>query len=67
MHLMLVATGVYDAQYLTSVEIINLDPSNQNLVCDPIPDFPTGFYAGTGQLLNVIAITFLCLRKNGLA
>jgi hypothetical protein len=53
MHLLFVATGIYDAEYLTSVEIINLDQSNQNLICDPIPDFPVGFYAGTGQLVNV--------------
>ncbi len=53
MQLLFVATGIYDAEYLTSVEIINLDKSNQNLICDPIPDFPVGFYAGTGQLINV--------------
>lgn len=51
--LLLVASGVYDFNYITSVEVVNLDLSNQNLVCDPIPDFPRGFYSGTGQLVNV--------------
>ena len=59
MHLLFVATGIYDSVYLKSVEIINLDPTNQNLECDPIPDFPVGFYAGTGQLLNVSVILLL--------
>ena len=61
MHLLFVATGIYDSVYLKSVEIINPDPSNQNLICDPIPDFPVGFYAGTGQLLNVTVILFKSL------
>jgi hypothetical protein len=45
----LVATGV---DYLTTVEIINLDPSNPGLVCENLPEFPVGIEGGTGQLFH---------------
>jgi len=47
----LVATGIYGG-YLSTVEVINLDPANPGLVCDNLPEFPLGLYGATGQLFN---------------
>ena len=50
------ASGVYEMDSVYNVEVVNLDPSRHDLVCDPVPDFPIGLYAGTGQLVNVILL-----------
>ncbi len=47
----MVATGIYGG-YLSTVEVINLDPANPGLVCDNLPEFPLGLYGATGQLFN---------------
>ena len=47
----LVATGTSDS--LQSVEVVNLDESNPDLICDNLPDMPVGRYAATGQLFKV--------------
>lgn len=46
----LVATGRKGA--LTSVEIINLDASKPDLICDNLPDLPNGLKGPTGQFFN---------------
>jgi hypothetical protein len=46
---MLVATGY---GFLKSIEVVNLDASKPNLVCDNLPDFPVGLEGGTGQLFQ---------------
>ena len=46
---LLVATGY---GFLKTVEVINLDSANPGLVCDNLPEYPDGFYSGTGQLYN---------------
>ncbi len=38
--------------YKTSVEILNLDENTQNLICDNLPELPTGVYLATGQLFG---------------
>ncbi len=47
---LLVANGGED--YLKSVEIINLDQENPNLICDNLQDFPLGLRGTTGQLFT---------------
>jgi hypothetical protein len=50
---LLVASGIgADLQNLASVEIVNLDESNPDLICDNLPDLPVAVYAATGQLFN---------------
>ncbi len=48
---LLVATGG-GTTYLKSIEVVNLDASKPNLVCDNLPDFPIGLVGGTGQLFQ---------------
>jgi hypothetical protein len=48
---LLVATG-YGAGLLSSVEIVNLDESNSDLICDSLPKFPIAVDFTTGQLYN---------------
>ena len=38
--------------YEKTVEVINLDPANPDLICDNLPEFPISISAGTGQLFN---------------
>ena len=45
----MVATG---SEYLKSIEVVSLDESNPNLVCDNLPDFPVGLVAATGLLFH---------------
>ncbi len=45
----MVATG---HEFKKTVEIINLDPANPDLVCDNLPEYPVGLAAATGQLFN---------------
>ncbi len=50
---LLVATGYRSgAGELASVEIVNLDESNPDLICDNLPDYPFGIQFATGQLFN---------------
>jgi hypothetical protein len=50
---LLVATGYRSGtSYLASVEIVNLDESNPDLICDNLPDLPFGINFATGQLYN---------------
>jgi len=48
---LLVATG-YRSGELASVEVVNLDESNPDLICENIPDYPFGIRYATGQLYN---------------
>jgi hypothetical protein len=48
---LLVATG-YGARLLASVEIVNLDESNPDLICENLPDIPLRVQWATGQLYN---------------
>ncbi len=48
---LLVATG-YGNDYLASVEIVNLDESNPDYICDNLPKFPIAVTFATGQLYN---------------
>jgi Galactose oxidase, central domain len=45
----LVATG---NSFKKTVEIINLDPANPDLVCDNLQEYPVGLEGGTGQLID---------------
>jgi hypothetical protein len=45
----LVATG---KSFSKSIEVVNLDASKPNLVCDNLPGFPVGLEGGTGQLFQ---------------
>ena len=45
---LLVATG--QNGYQKSVEVVNLDESNPDLICDNLPDLPLGVRGATGQL-----------------
>jgi hypothetical protein len=47
----MVATGYY-LGYLSSIKVVNLDPSTPNLVCDNLPDFPNSLQGGIGHLFN---------------
>ncbi len=48
---LLVATGyAYSSGTLQSVEVVNLDESNPNLICDNLPDFPIGMIRAIGHL-----------------
>ena len=48
---LLVATGLSGgSSYLESVEVVNLDDVNPNLICDNLPDLPFGLYGAIGQL-----------------
>jgi hypothetical protein len=50
---LLVATGYRSgAGALASVEVVNLDESNPDLICDNLPDLPFGINFATGQLYN---------------
>jgi hypothetical protein len=46
---LLVATG---KSFSKSIEVVNLDASKPNLVCDNLPGFPVGVEGGTGQLFQ---------------
>ncbi len=46
---LLVGTGY---SYVNTVQIINLDQSDPDLICDRLPDLPNGIQAATGQLYN---------------
>ncbi len=46
---LLVATGT---DYSRRIEVVNLDASKPNLVCDNLPNFPVGLEGGTGQLFH---------------
>ncbi len=48
---LLVATG-YGTGYLASVEIVNLDESNPDYICDNLHNLPFGIQSATGQLYN---------------
>ena len=48
---LLVATGTIVSQ---TVEIVNLDKTRPNLICDNLPSLPTGLRAATGQLFQRI-------------
>ena len=48
---LLVATG-YRSGALASVEVVNLDESNPDYICDNLPDFPFSIRFATGQLYN---------------
>ena len=39
-----------------SVEIVNLDEENPDLICDNLPELPTGVHCATGQLLGEMPI-----------
>jgi len=47
---LLVATG--NRSGAASVEVVNLDDSNPDLICENLPDFPFGIRFATGQLYN---------------
>ncbi len=50
---LLVATGYRSgAGQLASVEVVNLDDSNPDLICENPPDYPFGIEFATGQLFN---------------
>ena len=49
---LLVGTGTFDG--LQSVEVVNLDEANPDLICDNLPDIPVGPYRATGQLFQVL-------------
>jgi hypothetical protein len=50
---LLVATGYRSgAGELASVEVVNLDESNPDYICDNLPDFPFSIRYATGQLYN---------------
>ena len=48
---LLVATG--GNSLYQSVEVVNLDESNPDLICDNLQDIPVGRFAATGQLFKV--------------
>ena len=54
---LLVAAGYYNGAHLKSVEVINLDESNPDLVCDPLPDLPNNHNGAVGQLIGVYVFT----------
>jgi hypothetical protein len=47
---LLVASGNHNFTLTPNVEIINLDEENPNLICDDMPDLPSGAFTATGQL-----------------
>jgi len=47
---LLAATGYIGGR--SSVEIVNLDDSNPNLICDNYPNLPVGLYGSVGSLLK---------------
>jgi hypothetical protein len=47
----LVANGGY-SDFSKSIEVVNLDSSNPNLVCNNLPDFPVGAAGTIGQLFQ---------------
>ena len=51
---LLVATGLAskNLRYSSSVEIVNLDESNPDLICDNLPNLPVSVRSATGKLLN---------------
>jgi hypothetical protein len=49
---LLVATGQESGTLLASVEIINLDDLNPNLICDNYPDLAVPMYSSTRQLFS---------------
>jgi hypothetical protein len=51
---LLVGTGGLNAK---TVQIINLDQSDPDLLCDRLPDLPHGMQSATGQLYNGITPT----------
>ena len=48
---LLVANGGY-SDFSKSVEVVNLDPSKPDLMCDNLPDYPVGVAGSTGQLFQ---------------
>ncbi len=60
---LLVATGGY-FDFIKTVEVINLDPANPDLVCDNLPEFPLGLQGATGQLFNK-STPIICGGWNG--
>ena len=48
---LLVATG-NENLFLSSVEVVNLDESDPDLICDNLPDFPLNVVGASGQLLD---------------
>jgi len=51
---LLVGTGY---SFVNTVQIINLDQSDPDLLCDRLPDLPHGMQSATGQLYNGITPT----------
>ncbi len=51
---LLVATGLAskNLRYSSSVEIVNLDEYNPDLICDNLPNLPVSVRSATGKLLN---------------
>ncbi len=51
---LLVATGykAVGVGFLFSVEIVNLDESTPDLICENLPDYPSGIDGVSGQLYN---------------
>jgi len=49
---LLVAAGYASGTRLASMEIINLDDSSPNLICDNLPDLAVPVYSPTGKLLT---------------
>jgi hypothetical protein len=52
---LLVATGAYN---LKSAEIVNLDDSDPDLVCDDLPDLPADLFGAVGHLVAILSINF---------
>ena len=42
--------------FLSSVEVVNLDESDPDLICENLPDFPLKVEGASGQLLDGIPI-----------
>ena len=45
------ATG-YSSSFLSSIEVVNIDESEPDLICDDLPNFPFEVVGATGQLLD---------------
>jgi hypothetical protein len=55
----LVAGGQNGSGYISSVEIVNLDETDPDLICDPLPPLPVAVAGAIGQLMQG-AIPVIC-------